>query len=156
MSDSLYIEIETAIRRLSWKTAQVGQKSLQRITVDFKQRTVSDQFFTGMTKILGLELGSIRNSFKVIRPRFTDAGTAFFSVSGQTASGVVFMPNINYEFDFEVSSSEVKFSGNHDGYPSYNLAVNGATAYDYLQGDLGQLVGKSDITVQPRTFEVER
>jgi hypothetical protein len=33
--DSVLVEIENAIRRQSWATAQVGQKSPQAITVDF-------------------------------------------------------------------------------------------------------------------------
>lgn len=154
MRDTIYIEIETAIRRVSWATAQVGRKSLQRITVDFLRRTVSNQFLTGTTKILRLELESIRDSFQLIRPRFTSRGTALFSVSGETASSVRIMPNINYQFDFEVSQAEVKFSGSHDGYPSYNIAVNGASAYDYIQGNLWQLAGTSDVTVQLRTFRI--
>lgn len=154
MADAIYIEIETAIRRINWATAQVGQKSLQRITVDFASHNISSQYLTGKTKIVFLELSSIRDSFQLIRPRFNTMGTAFFSVHGETASAVVIMPNINYEFDFEISPTEVKFSGKHDGYPSYNIAANGASAYDYVQGHLGQLLGDSDVTVRTRTFAI--
>ena len=61
------------------------------------------------------------------------------------------MPNINYDFDFEVSEKEITFSGSHDGYPSYNIAINGVSVYDYVQGHLGQLFGTSDVTVARKT-----
>ncbi len=154
MADAIIIEIETEIRKLSWATAQAGQKSVQRITVDLASRKIRSMYLTGKTKILFLELSSIRDSFKLLRPRFNTMGTALFSTRGQTASGVYIMPNINYEFDFEVSPTEVKFSGKHDGYPSYNIAVNGASAYDYVQGHLGQLVGMGDVKVRMKTFAI--
>ena len=43
----IHIEIETAIRNVSWYTQQVGQKSLHRITIDFDAKTVTDQVLTG-------------------------------------------------------------------------------------------------------------
>jgi hypothetical protein len=150
---SIDIEIETAIRRMSWATAQVGQKSLQKITVDFATHTVSSTYITGTTHVFGVDLSSVRNSFLILRPRFSGT-SAFFSVSGETASGVRVMPNINYSFDFEVSPTEVKFSGSHDGYPSYHIAINSRSAYDYIQGHLGQLFGTSDVTVPLSTFVI--
>ena len=152
MSKHVTIEIETAIRRQSWVTAQVGRKSLQRLIVDFQRRTVAQEFLTGTTKIACLELGSIRDNFALIKPRFNEAGKAYFSVSGETASAVGVMPNINYSFDFEVSSTEVQVSGSHDGYPSYNVAVNGNSVYDYVQGYLWQLAGDADIQVARQAF----
>lgn len=151
---SIDIEIETAIRRISWATVEVGQKSLQKITVDFARHTVSSTFSTGTTHvpIVGV-VSSVRNSFLIVRPRFSGT-SAFFSVLGETASGVRVMPNINYSFDFEVSPTEVKFSGSHDGYPSYHIAINGRSAYDYIQGNLTQLFGTSDVTVLLRTFVI--
>lgn len=119
------IEIETAIRSVSWYTQQVGQKSLQRVSVDFDTKTILGQYLTGTTKMLCLELGSVRDSFVVERPRFSSDGRAFFTVTGQTATGVHVMPNINYSFDIEISESEIEFSGAHDGYPSYNISVDG-------------------------------
>jgi hypothetical protein len=151
MQPTVYIEIETAIRKASWATVQVGRKSLQRLTIDFDRKTVANQFLTGTTKILWLELGSIRDNFQLTNPRFNNQGTAYFAVSGETASGVHIMPNINYHFDFEVSPNKIKFSGAHDGYPSYNIAVNGRSIYDYPQGYIWELVGDSEVKVQPKT-----
>jgi len=142
----IQIEIETAIRNVSWYTQQVGQKSLQRITIDFDAKTVKDQVFTGTTKILFLELQSIRDKFKVDRIRFV-GDKAFFNATGQTASGVGVMPDIDYTFDIEVSKGIIKYSGAHDGYPSYNISVDGVSVYDCIQGWIGQLFGSSDVTV---------
>jgi hypothetical protein len=153
VSNLVIIEVETAIRRVSWATAQVGQKSLQRLTLDLSKKTVRSEFLTGTTKLVCLELGSIRDSFTLSTPRFNAAGTAFFSVSGETASAVRVMPNINYGFTFEVSASEVTFSGAHDGYPSYNISVDGKSIYDYVQGYLWQLAGSADIEVKKRTVK---
>ena len=150
---SLHIDIETAIRRLSWATPQVGQKSLQRITVDFTARTVTSSFMTGKTSVLFQDLSSARDSFKLIAPRFNSTGGAFFEVRGQTASGVRFMPDIDYAFSFEASPHEVTFSGAHDGYPSYKIDVGGKPAYDYVQVNMRQLLGTADIVVPTTTFK---
>jgi hypothetical protein len=154
MINSLNIEIETAIRKMCWATPQVGQKSLHRIIVDFSRRKISHQFLTGNTSVLMLKLDSVRNNFQLVRVRFSENGKAFFSVSGETASGVRVLPNINYQFDFEAEGNEVEFSGSHDGYPSYNIAVNGVSAYDYVQKNIWRLAGDSDIVIQRRTFAI--
>ena len=146
------VEFETAIRRQSWATAQVGQKSLQTITVDFNTRKITQVYTTGKTTIGPLSMGSIRDDFKLLLPKFGPAGNAGFSVKGETASAVRVMPNINYEFTvlLTLSPRMVTFTGSHDGYPSYNIAVNGKSVYDCVQGHVGQLLGESDVTV-PRT-----
>ena len=151
---TLHIDIETAIRKIGWATPQVGQKSLQRISVDFDARTVTSSFLTGKTQVLFVELSSARDSFKLVAPRFEASGHAFFRVTGQTASGVRFMPNIDYSFDFDVVPSEIRFSGTHDGYPSYSISNDGKFAYDYMQGSLSQLAGTSDIVVPTMVFKV--
>ena len=147
MSQIATIEIETAIRRQSWITQQVGQKSLHVISVDFGAGKISHKYSTGTTDILGIKLSSIRDIFSLERTRFNGKNKAYFSVTGQTASAVQILPNINYRFDFEVSPNEVAFSGAHDGYPSYSILVNSRTAYDYAQGFLWQLAGSEDIKV---------
>ena len=147
--DSVLVEIETAIRRQSWATAQVGQKSLQTVTVDFGSRKITETHTTGKTNIGPITVGSIRDNFTLGRPTFGPSGNASFSVKGETASAVGFMPNINYEFSILLSSSPrlVTVTGSHDGYPSYNIAVNGKSVYDHVQGHLGELLGDSDVTV---------
>jgi hypothetical protein len=150
----MQIEIETAIRKASRFTAQVGQKSLQKITVDFDRRSVSQEFRTGKTSILIIDLKSIRDNFRLVPKGFTQAGVASFSVSGQTASAVHVMPNINYQFEFEATPNKVVFRGSHDGYPSYRITINGNQAYDCVQGHLGELFGDSDVNVPRQTFSL--
>ena len=157
MTNKLIIEIETAIRKTSWATVQPGKKSLQTITVDFDNREISSKYTTGITKFMGMELDSVRDNFKLTKGRFNSDGDASFSVIGETATGVRVLPNINYQFDFfKVSASTVSFCGNHDGYPSYNISVNGKSAYDFIQGFVWQLAGKSDINVLRKTFKVSK
>lgn len=149
VSGLVVIEIETAIRRQSWATAQVGQKSLQTISVDFRSKKTSHTFTTGKTSILGMPVGSIRDDFKLTKTKFSGSSNITFSAKGETASAVGFMPNINYSFDILLSLSPrtVTVTGAHDGYPSYNIAVNSKSVYDYVQGYLPELLGDSDVSV---------
>lgn len=143
------VEIETAIRHQSWATAQVGQKSLQTVTVDLNSKKLTQSYTTGKTNIGPIPVGSIRDEFELVRSKFGPSGDVSFSVKGETASAVGFMPNINYKFAILLSLSPrlVTVTGSHDGYPSYNIAVNGKSVYDYVQGHLGQLFGDSDVSV---------
>ena len=145
------IEIETAIRRISWATSQVGQKSMHTIVVDLGAKRITASYRTGVTHMLGVNISSARDSFRIVAPRFP-GNEAHFLASGETASGVRVMPNINYDFNFQVTPTEVRIGGSHDGYPSYHVAVNGRSAYDYIQGNITQLLGSSDITVPRTTF----
>lgn len=155
MSDPVFIEIETAIRPVSCITVQAGQKSLHRITISFSTSQINQQFITGHTRILGCNLTSARDKFELITPGFDAVGArAFFGAKGQTASRALYVMAINYSFQFEVTQSSVSFSGNHDGYPSYNIAVNGKVVYDYVQGHIGQLAGDSDVQVERRDFRI--
>lgn len=148
------IEIETAIRKLSWGSFQAGQKSIQKVFVNFTEKTISSEYVTGHTEILGVSAGSIRDGFTITNKRFATDLSASFKATGATASPVGFMPNINYEFWFDLSPTKMWFWGSHDGYPSYNIAVNGNSKYDYVQGHLGQLMGDSDIQVLLKMVEV--
>ena len=144
------VEIETAIRNVSWATAQVGQKSLQTITIDFNSQKITTKPPTiGKTKIGPISLNGARNDFRLISPHFVTPAYAAFSAKGQTASGVRIVPDIDYKFNIQISLSPrlIVIAGSHDGYPSYNIAVNGKSVYDYVQGHLGQLLGDSDVTI---------
>jgi hypothetical protein len=152
MTTPVRIDIETAIRKLSWASFQAGQKSIHRIVVDFDRKSVLSSFATGTTALFCFTLGSARDGFTITGTNFTTDGTARFKATGQTASGVRVMPNIDYSFDFVVSPSEVRFAGSHDGYPSYNIAVNDKSAYDYVQGHMAQLLGSQDIRVPQKTY----
>jgi hypothetical protein len=154
MASIVVIEIETAIRKISWASFQAGQKSLHSITVDFGSKKTVATYTTGHTKIAGFQVGSIRDKFLLIGNRFNGGGTALFTAVGETASAVGVMPNINYTFQLEVTPHSVKYSGTHDGYPSYKILVNGATIYDYVQGHIGQLLGSEDIEVKSTTFAI--
>lgn len=154
MAATIRIDIETAIRRLSWASCQAGQKSIHRVVVDFNKNVVASSFATGHTTFLCFKLGSVRDGFSVTGTEFRSDGTVKFKATGQTASAVGFMPNIDYSFDFVVSPTQVQFVGAHDGYPSYNIAINDKSAYDYVQGHLGQLLGTRDIQVPQQTYVV--
>lgn len=156
MSNVIYIEIETAIRQDHSWTPQVGQKSLQKITVDLENKKISQEFSTGKTYIGKYSLESVRNDFKVISSQFQSDGAVVFSISGQTATGIGVMPNINYQFRFSISSKIGHLTGKHDGYPSYNIAVNGKTVYDYKQGHVGQLLGSEDTVLPMKRFFIKK
>ena len=147
------IEIETAIRNVSWATPQVGMKSVQKIHIDFRRKQITNEFVTGETHIGPLSLPSIRDDFKVTRASFYDK-SVWLSLVGETASGVYVMPNINYRFDILLYQAPkvLAITGAHDGYPSYNVAVNGESVYDYVQGYICQLAGKEDIVVHRKSI----
>lgn len=151
-TSTLIVEFETAIRRSSWATAQVGQKSLQTVVVDFANKKFTWSYKTGKTRLpLIGDLHSIRDSFRLNNASFTASGDFNFSVKGQTASAVIVMPSINYEFAVVLSPQKVTFAGKHDGYPSYKIAVDGKSVYDFVQGFIGELVGTSDVVVRTRS-----
>jgi|GEM_PF-5517987 len=59
------IEIETAIRDLSWGSFQAGQKSLHTILVDLTNQKIESSYKTGHTEILGWSVNSIRDGFNI-------------------------------------------------------------------------------------------
>lgn len=147
------IEIETAIRDLSWGSFQAGQKSLHTVLVDLTNQKIESSYKTGHTEILGFSVNSIRDGFKIENKQFLSKSVIFKAI-GQTASAVGFMPNINYTFYFHVTESQVLYSGSHDGYPSYKISVNGKPIYDHMQGWLGELFGDADIDVPTTTHNI--
>jgi hypothetical protein len=139
------IEIETAIRRMSFWTAQVGQKSLHTLLVDFDKKQITSSYSTGITHVLGVPLKSTRDKFEVSSVRFRDS-LASCRALGQTASGVKFMPDIDYDLyiSLAIKPRIIAITGSHDGYPSYNVSVNGKSVYDFVQQDISQLRGPMD------------
>ncbi|TIX83185.1 MAG: hypothetical protein E5V24_19710 [Mesorhizobium sp.] len=140
----LELVIKTEIRE---KTAafQVGVKSIQTIAIDFDAQTVSSVVTTGKTDIGITDLKSVRDSFSVANASFAGQ-TVRFKATGQTASGVRFMPNINYALTLEVdlNARTAKVSGCHDGYPSYEVSVSGSQVYSFEQEYLLALFGGCD------------
>jgi hypothetical protein len=148
-SDIIKVQIETAIRNVSWATVEVGMKSRHTITIDPVKKTIVDAVVTGKTNFLWMEFSSIRNTFNVTKKVF-ETGCVKFSVKGETATAVGVIPNINYAFDIILYPAKklITISGGHDGYPSYNVAVNSKSVYDCVQGFLPELYGDSDVTVK--------
>lgn len=149
MNKLITIKIETAIRNVHWSTVQAGVKSEHVIDIDPSTRSICDYPYTGKTKILGRGYGSIRDNFKVYNKVYCDDYVKF-SAKGETATPVGFLPNINYHFKFIAYPSKrlITFNGCHDGYPSYNISVNGKSVYDCVQGVVVELFGSRDVKVR--------
>ena len=140
----------TEIRNASLVSFQVGEKSRQSVTLDFIAETATQKFSTGVTNV-GIDLPSVRDSFKLV-PRSFDGGKTSFSVSGTTGSFLSFFGDIDYQFDvlLNTSSQTLKISGCHNEYPSYYITVDGRTVYDREQSGAvlaGALLGDCDIDV---------
>lgn len=130
-----------------------GMKSKQTLLVDFAQRKIMQSFTTGVTDV-GFEIGSVRDKFEVENVAFEN-GRVGFTARGQTASGVMFMPNINYRFYFSVTpAGGGVLSGCHDGYPAYEVLVAGKKVYDFTHKSMNlvKLFGTCDIDAGDRSF----
>ena len=142
------IKVEITTRILSFDP-QTGMKSTQTILVDFKKKKISQTFKTGVTHI-GFDIGSVRDKFMVDNVDFSD-GRVGFTARGVTASGIMFMPNVNYKFLIAVTS---KGSGAFDGYPAYEIAVAGKKMYDFAHKsvELVKLFGECDVVLPTQSF----
>lgn len=145
----LIVIFETAIRDVPL-ALQVGVKSRQRLTIDFEARRISQSFETGVTDLLGFSIQSVRDQFKLEAVTFTENRVSF-RVVGQTASGMRFLPDIDYGFTLTINrqSRLVTVAGCHNAYPSYTISVGGRSVYDRLQTGvaLWGLAGNCDIHV---------
>lgn len=84
----------------------------------------SDSYETGTTDFFGIKLSSIRNNFKFSNTSYNlDQDRAGFKVTGETASGVGIVPNINYSFDVQLIGERLYLKGCHDGYPAYIVTL---------------------------------
>ncbi len=110
---------------------QAGVKSTQNILIDFSEERVDQDFATGHTKIGSIELEAVRNKFLVKDVEFEGDSVTFTAV-GQTASGVLFIPAINYSIKIKVNAEGTATGeAHHDGYPSYRVYVNGNRIYEH-------------------------
>lgn len=128
--------------------AQAGVKSQQTVRIDpVTGKLVSNTYSTGVTHA-GLTLPSIRDNFTATSSP-TPAGYKV-NLSGETASAVQILPNINYDVQiyYNRSTDTVTLRGAHDGYPSYEIYQGNTQIYDYQQGFLGQLAGDSDVSIK--------
>lgn len=144
------IEIITEIRNVSVLSFQVGEKSRQRVEMNVTNGDVKTSFDTGKTSIVGFDVASIRNDFKVSGVSLA-GGILSLTATGQTASRVGILPDIDYTFAFKLNKSkrELWVSGCHNEFPSYRILVDGKTLYDREQTGtaLIGLLGKCDIVV---------
>jgi len=135
-----------------------GMKSTQRIAVfadrDNQSMRVNSTFTTGTT----FGIPAVRNRFSVANVSYDlSEGKLSFLATGQTASGVLVMPDIDYSFQlsFDGSNHQNKWTlqGCHDGYPAYKVwlenAVSGETTelYEFIHRpiQLLNLLGNCDI-----------
>lgn len=128
-----------------------GMKSTQVLMVDFDKKAITQTFSTGVTKIGPVEIGSVRDKFLFDNVDFSSPGRVGFTARGQTASGVLFMPNINYKFQLAVTpAGKGAFSGCHDGYPAYQVKVAGKVVYDFKHQPLSlvKLFGECDVEIK--------
>lgn len=139
------IVIET---RILAPDPQAGMKSRQKVTIDVATCTATNAFETGTTDFFGARIGSMRNRFVVQGVKST-GGAISLRVSGETASGVGVVPNINYEFEITLRQA-ISVTGCHDGYPAYTIKVDDKIVYsfDHKPRDMLSLFGSCDIKVE--------
>ncbi|MER9473669.1 hypothetical protein [Mesorhizobium sp. M0520] len=124
-----------------------GIKTQQTVQVDFARKTISQDFKTGKTDLGITQLDSIRNDFKIEDVVFA-SGKATFMLKGQAASGVGFLPDIDYRFNVTLwPDGHSIIRGCHDGYPAYRVKVAGRQEYFFPHGEfeLSKLLGTCDI-----------
>jgi hypothetical protein len=128
--------------------AQAGVKSQQTVRIDpATGKLISNVYSTRVTHA-GLTLPSIRDNFTATSSP-TPAGFKVI-LSGETASAVQVLPNINYDVQIYYNSTTgtVSLRGSNDGYPSYEIYQGGTEIYDYQQGHLWQLAGSGDVIIK--------
>jgi hypothetical protein len=144
--NTVQVVIETRILDLD---PQAGLKSRHVIQINFAKKQIRDVFETGTTSFFGIELSSVRDKFSTSEINFTDKSVRF-RASGETATGVRVVPNIDYNFVFTVKSDgTAKVSGCHDGYPAYSVTVEAKTLYEFKHKsvDLMKLFGSCDVSM---------
>jgi hypothetical protein len=151
------IEIVTAIRNVSPLSFEVGEKSRQKITINYANSSMKTEFTTGTTSVAAIDLSSVRNDFHISGQSFT-GNIASVMATGETASGVRIMPNINYTFTIKINKAQSKvwLSGCHNEFPSYTVIVNGKQVYDRTQTGTAVigLLGTCDIVVNVDATEI--
>jgi len=145
-SESIWFSVVTVIRP---PHDQAGVKSQQSVRIDpATGQLISAVYSTGVTHLPGLPLPSIRDGFTATSAP-TPAGFKV-SLSGETATGVHFLPNINYDVQiyYNRTTGIATPRGTHDGYPSYEIRHGDTVIYDFQQENTYQLAGSGDIVVE--------
>lgn len=144
------VQIETRILPFD---PQPGIKSLQTLSVDWPSKSINSEFQTGVTTFFGITLASVRDNFTVSEAVFSGDNVRV-RATGETASGVRFLPSIDYDLVIEISrgAAEGRVTGCHDGYPAYFVRVDGSEVYRFehrpvrlhaLFGTCGVIIGSS-------------
>lgn len=144
------VRVEVVTRILPFDP-EAGMKSTQVLLIDFDKKTITPSFSTGVTSIGPIQIGSVRDKFVVDNIDFGTPGRVGFTARGQTASGVLFMPNINYKFNMAVTpKGKGALSGCHDGYPAYQVTVAGKSVYSFKHESLSliKLFGECDVEIK--------
>lgn len=144
--DNLIAEFEIETRILDYDPV-AGMKSVQKISIDFRKQTVISKFLTGSTSVIP----SINDKFQVSNVEFI-GDKVKFDVLGQTATGILIFPDIDYKFGLEVDQDmNFRVTGCHDAYPAYIFKANNKTVYQYAHPESGffevwkALYGRCDI-----------
>lgn len=108
-----------------------GMKSTQRIRIFIDPNTNSMRFDNSYETGTTFGISAVRNKFELSNTSYSiSAGTLSFDVIGQTASGVLIMPDIDYHFSVSFDGSDRqnnwRIDGCHDGYPAYRIWVENA------------------------------
>ena len=142
------VEIETTIPK---NDNFPGMKSRQTIAIDYEKQSIECAYVTGVTKAGILKIPAARSSFSVTNIYFIGNNKVLFTAVGETASGVQFLPNINYRFNLIIGENgEADVDGGHDAYPAYTVWVGGVQKYHFEPepGNLGGLWGDSETKVK--------
>ena len=148
----LLVAIETRILEFD---PQSGMKSNHKVFADLNDGTTMDfKLETGVTNVAGFDIGSIRDKFKVKTISKIKKQKLKFVMTGQTASPVVLIPDIDYKFEIEITKDKYSISGCHNAYPAYSIEIDGKAVYSYkhksksLPEVIAALAGDCDIIVQ--------
>lgn len=147
-SGKIVVVIETEILPIDPVS---GMKSRQIVTIDVPAKKAVQEWKTGTT----YGIPSTRDKFELTAVQFSGTN-ASFHVTGETASGVRVVPNINYDFTIQVGSngSAKLLSGCHDGYPAYKITIDGRELYRFEHESirLNRLYGECSVEAPARSL----
>lgn len=157
LAQVITLEFET---RIETTDSFPGMKSRQTVSFDpSSPGSETSDFETGSTDFGHFEIDATRSEFEIGNVDFS-GGEVQFDVTGQTASGVMVLPDIDYKFRVRYSKSDnqISLSGCHDAYPSYKVSVNGRQFYyarhkpaSNITDVVDLLIGECDILVSAST-----
>ncbi|MDJ0642140.1 MAG: hypothetical protein QNJ15_04930 [Erythrobacter sp.] len=119
----LELEVWTEILDYDFKS---GMKSVQVVSISFSEKKIETWYYTGKTKLLGMEFNSINDKFIIDHYNFYDSGGVAFLLQGTTATAFSAgkLPSIDYELGMFIrpdGTGEMTFT--HDAYPAYFVDI---------------------------------